>query len=482
MPALADSIVADLTERLCRYLKSSGAYGETVYLASGGSAAVFSVATPQGRRAFKAFNPEFFCGPAGPAERKRLEVQRKLIDHTCPSLIQTFRVDEAEGTAFVEMEFIDWPQLTAALNDIPDDAVVGLFTQLVAAVRFLDAMGIVHRDIKPENIHVSPDFTSLKLLDLGVDREIEQGDAQDVAITDHGNRRPFLATAQYSSPEYLFRLDEPSPKLWKGLNIYQLGAVLHDLIMKRPLFQREVSLGNRWLVARAVLTQTPSFNEDNPTRLAHLKALASRCLVKDIDSRLQLVSWDDFILEGAKDPLTTLRARLAKGTLNVGGQMGVASASRLEFDRTEFFRRFSEMVRTELLSVCGASMHLTLRLSSPVEPPVAHLLFAVDARWTIECSLSFDWLTQMYDRTVNLSLGARLVDAEQNSSEKKESVALVSVATIDENELDVATSVAGEIAKIIGFALDRLESTPASNASKLHNVEIAPNLPEGKNE
>ncbi|BEH20712.1 hypothetical protein GTC3P0254_27100 [Burkholderia pseudomallei] len=88
----------------------------------------------------------------------------------------------------------------------------------------------------------------------------------------------------------------------------------------------------------------------------------------------------------------------------------------------------------------------------------------------------------MYDRTVNLSLGARLVDAEQNSSEKKESVALVSVATIDENELDVATSVAGEIAKIIGFALDRLESTPASNASKLHNVEIAPNLPEGKNE
>lgn len=183
MPALADSIVADLTERLCRYLKSSGAYGETVYLASGGSAAVFSVATPQGRRAFKAFNPEFFCGPAGPAERKRLEVQRKLIDHTCPSLIQTFRVDEAEGTAFVEMEFIDWPQLTAALNDIPDDAVVGLFTQLVAAVRFLDAMGIVHRDIKPENIHVSPDFTSLKLLDLGVAREIEQGDAQDVAIT-----------------------------------------------------------------------------------------------------------------------------------------------------------------------------------------------------------------------------------------------------------------------------------------------------------
>ena len=74
------------------------------------------------------------------------------------------------------------------------EAVAPLITQLVEAVRFLEKLDIVHRDIKPENIHVSPDYKYLKLLDLGVAREFAEDDAG--AVTDHGNLRPFLATAQ----------------------------------------------------------------------------------------------------------------------------------------------------------------------------------------------------------------------------------------------------------------------------------------------
>ena len=278
MPQLERAIIDDLTARTNRFLAATGGYDDLGFLDAGGSAAVYRVVRGGNVHALKAFNPVLLAGPSGDAERRRLDVQRRLVGHECASLVQTYRVEEAEGTAFVEMEFIEWPQLANSLAAVPDDAIVSLIAQLVEAVRFLDSLNIVHRDIKPENIHISPDFKLLKLLDLGVAREFDSPDASDACVTDHGNRRPFLATAQYSSPEYLFRLDEPTAKLWKGLNIYQVGAVLHDLIRKEPLFNHEVSLGNRWLVARAVLTKLPSFPDAAPDRLLPLKALASRCL------------------------------------------------------------------------------------------------------------------------------------------------------------------------------------------------------------
>ncbi|MCT9072389.1 protein kinase domain-containing protein [Cupriavidus gilardii] len=470
MPALDESTIANVTERLNRYLATKAGYGEAKYLTAGGSAAVFSVSSPAGLRVFKGFNPKFFDEATGAAERKRLDVQRKLIGHSCPSLIQTFEVVEAEGTAFVEMEYVDYPPLTTVLSTVPDEAVVPLFSQLVDAVKFLDGLGIVHRDIKPENIHVSADFTSLKLLDLGVAREVEQSDAPDGAITDHGSTRPFLATAQYSSPEYLFRLDAPSPRLWKGLNFYQLGAVLHDLIAKQPLFQYEMTLENRWLVARAVLTKVPVFADGNPARLANLKSLASRCLVKDLESRLQLVGWEDFNLGDTKDPLAKLRARLAKGKVNVGGQMSAANASRLAFDRGEFFRRYCEMVRTELLQVCGTDMPLTLRPSAPGEAQVALLLSTVNAEWTVECELHFDWQQQLYERTVNVSVRAKLVRAAQAAGDAHASSRLVAVVTIGINEAEGGASAAGAVAQAVATALDRLEG--AGDTNTLHDADL----------
>lgn len=470
MPALDGKVVADLTGRLQGFLKDLGGYDEPEFLNSGGSAAVFKVKSAHGLRAFKAFNPEFLNGPGGAADRRRLDVQRRLIEHPCQSLVQTYRVEEAQGTAFMEMEFVPWPQLTKQLAAVPDEAIVPLFTQLVAAVKFLDENKIVHRDIKPENIHVSPDFASLKLLDLGVARELDIAEEGNAAITDHGNLRPFLATAQYSSPEYLFRLDEPSARLWLGLNFYQLGAVLHDLIMKEPLFQHEVGLGNRWLVAKAVLTKTPSFTDGNPGRLANLKALAARCLVKDLDARLRLVGWEDFILEGAKDPLTALRARLTKGRANPGGQSTAAAASRLQFDRAEFMRRFTEGVRAELLPSCGTSLPLTAKPSAPGEQPHTRFLLTVDKQVSIDCVVRFVWQEQLYERTANILLEARIVCTGHQEPTTPPNSRLIATATILQSEIESISATANAVASVAAAALDLVEGT--TDLSALHAIDL----------
>lgn len=458
MPDLSREIIEDLTARVTQFLSITGGYTHLDFLAAGGSAAVYRVVRDGKSSALKAFNPQFFSGSGGDAERHRLNVQKRLIGHGCASLVQTYQVTEAEGTAFVEMEYIEWPQLSKKLADVPDSAIVPLIFQLVEAVRFLDLLNIVHRDIKPENIHISPDFKRLKLLDLGVVREFDAQEASDVCGTDHGNQRPFLATAQYSSPEYLFRLDEPTAKLWRGLNIYQVGAVLHDLIKKEPLFKHEMSIGNRWLVARAVLTKPPSFADPTPDRLLSLKALASRCLIKDLDTRLAVVGWEDFVLEGANDPVSALKGRLAKGTITSRRGANESAAARLDFERTEFMKRFSDRIRGELIHICGTQLPLTVKLPTPGTPMDIRYEFAVSQQSYIGCHVRFDWQAGLYELSVNLHVGAQILRTDEGNATSEVVYRLVGVAVIQEAEDEAVSLVTNEVANLIGRALDRIES------------------------
>lgn len=481
MPALEQSVIDDLERRLNRYLTNLGKYGTPKFLSAGGSAAVFRVDGPAGVRAFKAFVPSLLSGAGGAAERRRLDVQRRLIGHTCSSLVQTFCIEEAEGTAFTEMEFVPWPQLIGMLPTLPDKAIVPLILQLVDAVKFLETLNIVHRDIKPENIHVSEDFVNLKLLDLGVAREFELPDSEDAAITDHGNSRPFLATAQYSSPEYLFRLDEPTKRLWNGLNFYQLGAVLHDLIAKKPLFDREMRLGNRWLVARAVLTKTPAFIDPDPNRLLPLKVLSARCLVKDLNTRLQLVGWEDFILEGSPDPRAALSARLQKGRLNAGGHADASASGRLEFDRAEFLKRLLGKIRTELIQTCQKQLPVTLNTPGPGEQAPIRVTLTFGKQISFVCNIVLDWCPPPFDRTANILLTARINFDGADAPITEHRPRMVCVATIGEGEDLSAICVSDAIALAAGVGLDHIDS--GVKLAELNGIDLLINKnKEGDNE
>jgi serine/threonine-protein kinase len=354
------------------------------------------------------------------------------------------------------MEFVPWPQLKDVLGSVPDKAIVSLITQLVAAVRYLEDQGIVHRDIKPENIHVSPGFTQLKLLDLGVVRDFEDSRQADAGNTDQGDTRPFLATAQYSSPEYLFRLDEPTARLWKGLNIYQVGAVLHDLIKKEPLFAYEMGLDNRWLVARAVLAKQPSFADSDLERLSHLKALALRCLVKDLDTRLQIVGWEDFVLEGGGSAISALKARLAKRASAPSGAAQYAVGARLDFERREFVNRFTDRLRTELLQVCGTTLPVSMRAPSPNDPLTYRFTFAVNGGLSIVAVLAFDWQTGIHQRTAKLTIGAQLASGVGEGVNPKPK-GLIS-ATIQEAEDDALVVCVDALARVVDAGLAMCEA------------------------
>lgn len=297
-------------EEIARALSEERGWGAPRFIDAGNSAAVFEVQVPNhGAAALKVYDPQFFAGDNAVIETKRVELQAQLKGHGNPHLIDMIETGSisGDGTWYILMEYCPWPSLSSRLGSVPNSKVPMLIKKLASAVIFLDQKGLVHRDIKPANIVVSEDFSDLKLLDLGVMRR---------ASTDEGNgtdgdaKRRFIATAQYSPPEYLLREEADGEDGFKALNIYQVGAVLHDMIMKRPIFNEEASTENRYRLFRAVSNRRPYI--ENPDLPARIISLCKAAINKDPHQRIASVRLEDFCEE--IDTVDTLRTRLMQSS------------------------------------------------------------------------------------------------------------------------------------------------------------------------
>jgi serine/threonine protein kinase len=191
---------------------------------------------------------------------------------------------EKSGFYFVVMEFIGAPNLATVISDVPRDRIWPIISQVARAARFLEGLGLAHRDIKPDNIAVTRDFQTAILLDLGVIRPF------NVASVTDGQQRTFVGTLQYSSPEFLFRTEEDNPDGWRAVTFYQLGAVLHDMIMQKRLFSEFADPFAR--LVEAVKHEIPGI--EAPDVPPDLVLLAKNCLTKDPALRLRFVRWEDF--------------------------------------------------------------------------------------------------------------------------------------------------------------------------------------------
>ena len=283
-------------------------------IGSGNSASVYKLRADVQIAALKIYQPKFLQGGNARIEKRRLDDQMSLRGHGHPNLIDFFGTGEIEDTRFLLMEYFPWQSLDRRLDTIKRVEIVGIISKIASAAEYLEGKNFIHRDIKPENILISDDRQEVKLLDLGVMRPISTDDSDG---TDQGYALPFVATARYSSPAYLFRDGPPTEDMWKALTFYQLGAVLHDLLMKRPLFDDEVRTLNKYRVAAAVLLTTPEVRA--PDAPSWLVALARNCLVKDDALRLNRISWNSFHPKEQKN-IDELRRKLGLGEAD--GEIG----------------------------------------------------------------------------------------------------------------------------------------------------------------
>ncbi|WP_421956761.1 protein kinase domain-containing protein [Polaromonas sp.] len=435
-------------------------------LGFGGSAAVYRLQTPSGEVALKVYLPSFLQGEAGLAERRRIELQRGLIGHSCHSLVQFLCIDLEEDTCFIQMEFFPWDDLSKVLAVVPRDRIYPLLGQLVSALHFLDERLLVHRDVKPANVLISPDFQRLIVIDLGVVRNVSDDEDRPDG-TDHGAIRPFIATSQYSSPEYLFRTLPPSPELWLGLTFYQIGGVLHDLIARKPLFDEEVQTGNRYAVAYAVQNKMPDFDQfaDVP---GDLKALTLNCLTKDPRHRLRLVSWDDFSppsndLEGIRKRLASLDHR--KQRQHAHQQEILKQAlDRKEF-ATKIFEAIASLVREQFAGLMLEPIPIQDR---PNELVLRCHLPGVS--WAVDFSLEIVWPTASLDAELQVEVLGGGVLVKLPSEPSFEKGVFIALASPGSNNIQATTQqVLNAAQACLSKALSILEeeSDPAQQKIKL---------------
>ena len=251
---------------------------------NGKSAVVLSGSKDGVTAAVKVFHPELVERYGKPVQLERIAREKSLIGAEHPNLVRILDGGEcsATGHLFIVMEWLPYTPLSDALQLIPLQVVPHIIAQVASAARFLEDRSLAHRDIKPENVMVSSDFSRAVLMDLGVLRPIGISNLTDV------DQRSFIGTLRYSSPEFLLRQEKDTVEGWRAVTFYQLGATLHDMLMKRPLFD-DYSEPFSQLVD-AVRHVIPKIYSDN----ARCVALANHCLVKNPATRLELVAWTDF--------------------------------------------------------------------------------------------------------------------------------------------------------------------------------------------
>jgi len=297
-------------ERMSKELAGQRVGGWVIhrFLGAGKSALVFESEKDDQRSALKVFDPELVERFGKATQLGRIQRERGLIGERHPHLVQILDGGECaeSGYLYVAMELIEAPNLGSSLTLVPREKIAAIISQAASAARFLEEKQLAHRDIKPENIAVFPDFSRAVLLDLGVLRPFG-----DPGLTDE-DARVFVGTLRYSSPEFLLRTESDTLEGWRAITFYQLGAVLHDLIMRRPLF-REFSEPYAVLVEAVKGEQPEIYADDVPTELV---LLAQNCLVKPPSARLALVSWSDFEpSSGSRRSAEGAKERVRKRTL-----------------------------------------------------------------------------------------------------------------------------------------------------------------------
>ncbi len=157
------------------------------------------------------------------------------------NVVQVYEYGEEGDYCFIAMEYVAGKPLTAYLSEglkTELQRVRDIIGQLLDALAYSHAQGVVHRDIKPGNLLVTREG-NIKVTDFGIAR-IETSN-----VTQHGH---MLGTPSYMSPEqYLGETPDGSADLFSA------GVLLYELLTSVKPFVGESS----GQIMNKILYETP---------------------------------------------------------------------------------------------------------------------------------------------------------------------------------------------------------------------------------
>jgi serine/threonine protein kinase len=254
------------------------------FINNGKSAAVFKAKKGDDYFALKVFDNELIERFGHKVQIKRIEHEITLKEHGINNLVKIFEGGNVNVAGqeyyFIVMELIDGENLKDYIQTESYDEkfILEVLDKIYSATEMLLIQKhIAHRDIKPENIMISK-TGEIVLMDLGVLKFIGADSFSDE------EEKSFVGTLRYAAPEFLRRVEGDSIDGWRALNLYQIGATLHDLIMKKELFEEVTPYTN---LVIAIKDDIPKIS--NTSYSFELLQLTRDLMSKDWKTRIELV-------------------------------------------------------------------------------------------------------------------------------------------------------------------------------------------------
>jgi serine/threonine protein kinase len=310
-----------------------GEYKIERVLGRGGLGAVWEAKhlISQRAEAIKVMLPEQ-TGTEDMKERFRREIQL-LASLSHPNIAQLHNAFYFEDQLIMVMELVEGEDLrTRGRNArIPMPQLIDYALQVLSALDYAHARGVVHRDIKPANIMVTPSGL-VKVLDFGI------------AIS-QTSQNLTLAGSVIGSPLHMSPEQIRGEKATQQSDIYSFGVTLYELIAGQPPITGATTYALMMAHLNVVPTPLSQLRPDIPARLS---GVIARALEKEPSRRFAT----------AAEFLEALRAQdtpdlLQATTLSMTPRPGVTTTDRLNQPTTASLGQPVEQLVRHLASFIG---------------------------------------------------------------------------------------------------------------------------------
>ncbi len=296
----------------------------------------------------------------------------KLSHH--PNVITIFDVDETQGRPFIVMELVAGGTLSTRLKDGPLQSAeaISISKQVLGALAFAHANGIIHRDIKPSNILMGPGG-EVKVSDFGIARVFERNGDNDLTLSSQ-----WIGTPAYLSPE---RTD--GRQVTPSSDIFSVGVLLYEMVTGERPFKGDSPIAIVMAVRSGVFVPPETVNPYLP---AGLSKVIKRSLSLSPEARYSSAQHMAAALDFGVEPEDTAPL------------VGYAATQPIRSEANSTVGLVSEGLPATQIDLLKAPGDPEAKSPVPSLGEVGHFM----ALWTAVSAIARRSLTHLYERLVEM--------------------------------------------------------------------------------